>query len=100
MNENQNNQVKQEAPKSRFGLQEKHTVEGIEYTFQFPGVKATIDLLDRCRNGFGNVVDGSYYEEIMEHVIVSPKVDWEYWDENGGLREVMNLADRFLGRQL
>lgn len=91
---------KQSARKITFGTQEKHTVEGVEYTFQFPGVKATIELLDRCKNRFDNVIDSAYYEEIMENVIVEPKVDWDYWEEHAGLREVMALADNFLGRAL
>lgn len=86
--------------KITFGTQEKHTVEGVEYTFQFPGVKATIELLDRCKNRFDNIVESAYYEEIMENVIVDPKVDWDYWEEHAGLREVMALADNFLGRAL
>lgn len=96
----ENKQVQKEERKSKFGLQEKHKVAGVEYTFQFPGVKATIELLDRCKNHFGIVVDSAYYEEIMENVIVDPKVDWEYWETHDGLREVMALADNFLGRQL
>ncbi|NMH83268.1 hypothetical protein [Heyndrickxia coagulans] len=91
---------KQSTGKITFGTQEKHTVDGVEYTFQFPGVKATIELLDRCKNRFDNVVDSAYYEEIMENVIVEPKVDWDYWEEHAGLREVMALADNFLGRAL
>ncbi|MFJ8245176.1 hypothetical protein [Peribacillus asahii] len=93
-------QNQEEVKTSKFGLQEQHTVEGVEYTFQFPGVKSTIELLDRSRNGFNNVVDSAYYTEIMEHVIVSPRTNWEYWDKHDGLREVMHLADNFLGRQL
>ncbi|MED4933992.1 hypothetical protein [Heyndrickxia coagulans] len=91
---------KQEVKQSKFGKQEKHKVAGVEYTFQFPGVKATIELLDRCKNRFGNVVDSAYFEEIMENVIIEPKTDWDYWDTHDGLREVMELADNFLGRQL
>ncbi|KZM54909.1 hypothetical protein A3Q35_13195 [Aeribacillus pallidus] len=100
MSENNKQVQKEEVKQSKFGKQEKHTVAGVEYTFQFPGVKATIEMLDRCKNRFGNVVDSAYFEEIMEHVIVDPKVDWEYWETHDGLREVMALADNFLGRQL
>jgi hypothetical protein len=94
-----NTNTKQQ-PVSKFGLQETHTVEGVDYTFQFPGVKDTIELVDRSKNRFGNIVDSLYYQEIMNNVIVSPKVDWDHWDTNNGLREVMALADNFLGRQL
>lgn len=87
-------------PKSKFGLQEKHTVGGVEYVFQFPGVKSTIELLDRCKNRFNNVVNSDYYPEIMDNVIISPKTNWDYWDTHDGLMEVMALADNFLGRQL
>lgn len=99
-NTTQNQGQVKERKQSKFGLQEKHTVAGIEYMFQFPGVKSTIELLDRSKNAFGNVVDSTYYEEIMENVIVIPKVDWDYWDTHDGLREVMAKADNFLGRQL
>lgn len=95
----ENKQVQKEQV-TKFGKKEKHKVAGVEYTFQFPGVKATIELLDRCKNRFGNVVDSAYFEEIMENVIIEPKTDWDYWDTHDGLREVMALADNFLGRQL
>lgn len=94
------NKSVEKQPTRKFGLQEKHTVSGVEYTFQFPGVKATIDMLDRSKNRFDNVVDSAYFQEIMDNVIVEPKTDWDYWEEHDGLREVMALADNFLGRQL
>lgn len=85
---------------SKFGKQEVQTIEGVEYTFQFPGTRKVQEMLDEAsqRGSFSNT---KYHEDIMEHVIVKPLgVNWEYWDENEGYREVMALADNFLGRQL
>ena len=85
--------------KNKFGKQEKQTAGGVEYTFQFPGTRKVQEMLDgaKVRGAFSDTV---YNEQMMEHVIVSPKVDWDYWDEHDGYREVMDAADRFLGRLL
>ncbi|USK71764.1 hypothetical protein [Peribacillus asahii] len=92
--------TKEEVKVSKFGKQEKHTVKGVEYTFQFPGTRKTQEILDAAKV-YGGFSDTKYHEDIMEHVIISPLgVDWNYWDENDGYREVMTLADNFLGRQL
>jgi len=100
MAENYQNQGQaKEEKQSKFGLQEKHTVEGVEYTFQFPGTRKTQEILDDS-SGKGSFSNVKYHEDIMEHVIVNPRTTWDYWDENAGYREVMTLADNFLGRQL
>lgn len=84
---------------SRLLYEEKETVEGIEYTFQFPGTRRTQQILDRSRMT-GAFSDEVYNDFIMKEVIVFPKTDWDYWDTHKGYREVMNAADRFLGRNL
>ena len=87
-------------PLNKFGKQEKHTVADVEYTFQFPGVRKAQQILDNSKGPANIFVDEAYHTQLMENVIVLPKVDWDYWDENEGYREVMALADNFLGRLL
>lgn len=87
-------------PFNKFGKQEVHEVSGTEYTFQFPGVRAAQQILDNSKGPAGIFVDETYNKQLMETVIVSPKTNWDYWDEHEGYREVMALADNFLGRLL
>lgn len=87
-------------PLKKFGRQEKHTVGEVEYTFQFPGIRKAQQILDNSKAPGGIFVDEAYNTQLMESVIVAPRVDWDYWEENDGYREVMALADNFLGRLL
>lgn len=90
----------EKTPMKKFGKQEKKEVGGIEYTLQFPGVRATQRMLDRSKQPGGVFNDEAYHTQIMEQVIVEPKVSWDYWDEHEGYRELMADADNFLGRLL
>lgn len=71
-----------------------------KYTFQFPGVRRTQELIDEAKNVAGIVEDKKYNEALMKHVIVEPKVSWDYWDDHEGYRRVLEAADRFLGKLL
>lgn len=77
--------------------QKKVTIGGIEFTFQFPGVKTALEISDRSRDRNGNLLTVPYYEQIMEHVIVNPRTDWDFWDDNVDIvEEVFGQAIRFL----
>lgn len=84
-------------PLNKFGKQEKVTVAGIEYTMQFPGVRRAQQILDSSKGPAGIFFDEAYNTKLMEEVIVEPKIDWDYWDEHEGYRELMDEADTFLG---
>ncbi|MGE7621692.1 hypothetical protein ACQKMD_01195 [Viridibacillus sp. NPDC096237] len=81
---------------SKFGKQKTEEVEGVKYTLQFPGTLVVQEMLDYAKTQ-GSFKQTLYSEQIMEHVIASPQTDWDYWDKNDGYREVMDLADSFLG---
>ena len=82
---------------NKFGKRGTHTEAGIEYAFQFPGTRKTQEILDIAKSP-GFFSDKLYNEQLMEHVIVNPSnINYEYWDEHDGYREVMAAADRFLG---
>ena len=67
-----------------------------EYLFQHPGVRGGVQLRGRSKDAMGNLDEEKYYEEIMKKVIVSPKTNWDYWEENEGFQEVMKEASTFL----
>lgn len=81
---------------AKFGTQKKVTVGGVEYTLQHPGVKRAIDIVDETVRDNGNPKVTALYENYMKDVIVDPKTDWDYWEENEGLQEVMNEVSTFL----
>lgn len=88
-------------PLRKYGQSEDHTVAGIDYTFQFPGVRHAQRIIDAAKIGPNTYSDEAYNSAIMSDVIVKPaNIDWDYWEEHDGYREVMALADNFLGRLL
>lgn len=90
----------EKTPLKKFGAQETFEVEGAEYTLQFPGVRKAQQILDASKMVNNVYNDEAYNTQLMDLVIISPKVNWDYWDEHAGYREVMQKADNFLGRLL
>jgi hypothetical protein len=78
------------------GTQKTITVNEVEYTLQHPGVRAGVQIRGRSKDATGHLDEEKYYTELMKHVIVQPKVDWDYWEENEGFLEVMKEASSFL----
>ncbi|KZE68059.1 hypothetical protein AWM68_17215 [Fictibacillus phosphorivorans] len=80
------------------GATETVTVEGIDYTLQHPGVRAGVQLRDRSKDMNGNMVEEKLYSELMKHVIVEPKVNWDTVEEigNAAFTELMKEASTFL----
>lgn len=72
------------------------TKEEKVYLFQHPGVRMGVQIRDRSKDQFGNLIEEKYWEQLMQHVIVKPKTDWDYWEENDGFMEVMKEAANFL----
>lgn len=72
-------------------------VEGKKFILQHPGARASVQMRDRCKNRFGQIVEEKLYSEIMQHVIVEPKVSWEYFDEHPEIfDELMEKALLFI----
>ncbi|MCM3598716.1 hypothetical protein M4D55_23435 [Metabacillus idriensis] len=67
-----------------------------EYTLQHPGLREGVRLRGRAKDQFGNVDEEKLFDELMKHVIVSPKTTWDYWEENEGYTEVLKAATTFL----
>ena len=63
--------------------QAKVEIEGKEFILQHPGARAATQMRDRCKNKNGHLHEENFYSELMKHVIVQPKVDWDYFDQEG-----------------
>lgn len=74
------------------------TIDEKEYVLQHPGVRAGVQLRDRAKDINGNLVEEKFYDELMKHVIVSPRVSWDTADEmgNAAFNELMKEASTFL----
>lgn len=86
---------------NKAGSQKEHTIklengEEVTYLFQHPGVREGVKIRGRAKDQFGTMDEEKYYEELMKHVIVQPKTNWDYWEENEGFLEVMKEASSFL----
>ena len=89
---------------AKIGTQKKVTIEGVEYTLQHPGHREAARIDDRIQLQGGMVSTEKYAEELFKHVIVDPKVSWEYFDGNeekgieahDGYDELIKEASSFL----
>ena len=61
--------------------QRTEEINGTKYTFQFPGLRAVNEITDRSKNEHGVVQQTKIQEELFKHVIVEPKVSFDYFDE-------------------
>lgn len=81
---------------AKIGTQKQVTVEGTEYTLQHPGTREYLRIQDRIQEGTGIPSNEKLAEEIFKHVIVEPKVNFDYFDENDGFEELFKEATTFL----
>lgn len=77
--------------------QKKFTSQsGKDYVFQFPGIRSITKINDRIKNKYGVTSDEKLAEEMMSHVIVEPKVSFEYFGEDySEFSEVIQAAYMF-----
>lgn len=73
------------------------TVKGKKYTLQHPGARWYLGLTDRCKNKHGVLQTEKYTEEILENVVVDPKVSMDDFDDAlGEMMELVGKAESFL----
>lgn len=73
--------------------QRTEVVNGREYKFQGIPVRHRVKFRDQAKNKHGVVNEEKYYELLMKHVVIEPKVDWEYFDEHDeDFEEVIKIA--------
>jgi len=74
------------------------TQKGQKYVFQHPGLRESFRMRDRAKTETGTSSE-LLYSEFMEHVVFTSdggRVNWDHFEENGGLSEVMKAAAQFL----
>ncbi|AKG05814.1 hypothetical protein AAV35_012675 [Salimicrobium jeotgali] len=81
---------------AKLGAKKEVEVEGVTYTFQHPGTRAFAQIQDRIQVEGGKMSSERMSEELFKHVIVEPKVDFDYFDEHDGYEEVITEAMSFL----
>lgn len=78
--------------------QQKIKVEGKQYTLQHPGAFWYLEMKDRCKNLHGVLMESKYTREILDHVVVQPKVTPEDFGEDiVALTTLVNEVESFLG---
>lgn len=81
---------------AKIGTKKQVEIEGTEYTLQHPGTRAYTQIQDRIQREGGKMSSEKLAEELFKHVIVEPKVDFDYFDEHDGFDEVIEEAMTFL----
>lgn len=77
--------------------QEKRTINGVEYTFQSIPFYSYLQLVDRHKNKNGIVQQAPYIKELIEHVVVDPKVSVHDFDDDfEAAVELVNEIEGFL----
>lgn len=73
------------------------TVDGVNYLLQHPGARWYLKLMDRCKNANGTLLTEVYTDEVLENVVVNPKVTIETFDQNiGSLNKLVQEIESFL----
>lgn len=64
------------------------TVEGKDYTLQKLPVRAGLEVRQNCRTN-GDIDDIKFYEQMLEHIVVAPKMKLDDFDDIGHLEKLM-----------
>jgi len=68
---------------------------GNTFVFQFPGIRAVTKINDRIKNKFGVPQDERLAEEMLEHIVVEPKMKMDDFKSFAEFSEVVQEAYRF-----
>lgn len=69
--------------------QKKIKLEGVEYTLQKLPAMEALKLRSRCKDKQGNPDEIKLYGELLEHVVVIPKVTIDDFEDVADLEELM-----------
>lgn len=77
--------------------QKKVTIDGVDYTLQHPGARWVMQMTDRTTGPNGFPLAEKTTDEILEYVVVSPKVTIDDFDDDfQGLQQLVSEAQAFL----
>lgn len=89
---------------TKYGKQEKWVYtdkngKDWEYTFQYPGMRTTMEMLDSSRMPNGLVSRTALADLLLENVVIEPRnLTIDDFDERPGMNELVDAADEFLGQ--
>ena len=75
-------------------MAEKVKIKGKEYTFQKLSAREWIRLRKRCTKN-NNFDEEKFIDELLEHVVVDPKITMDDFEDYGELEEVVAEATNF-----
>lgn len=71
-------------------------VGGKDYVLQHPGAKWYLECSDRCKNRNGVMLTSKYTEEMLENVVIDPKVTLDdFGDDLQAVEELLNEMEKF-----
>lgn len=71
-------------------------IGGKEYVLQHPGVKWYLECTDRCKNRNGVMLTAKYTEEMLENVVVDPKVTLDdFEDDVAAVEQLLAEIEKF-----
>jgi acetyltransferase-like isoleucine patch superfamily enzyme len=72
--------------------------EGGRVVLLHPGARWYLKLMDRCKNNAGVLMVEPYTQELLENVVISPKVTIDDFDDKlGVLNRLTSEVESFLG---
>ncbi|GBF73052.1 hypothetical protein PA598K_01337 [Paenibacillus sp. 598K] len=75
------------------------TKSGKEYKLQHPGVRAVTKITDRIKNKHGIPSDERLAEEMLQYVVVEPKMRLDDFDSYAEMTEIVGKAFAFITGQ-
>jgi hypothetical protein len=75
------------------------TKSGATYMLQHPGVRAVTKITDRVKNKHGVPSDERLAEEMLQHVVVEPKMRIDDFESYAELTEVVGKSFAFITGQ-
>lgn len=75
--------------------QKKVKIGEKEFTLQYPGARWYLQLQDRVKTRNNNIQQERYVDELLEHVVVDPKVTADDFRNVGHLETLINEIERF-----
>ncbi len=75
--------------------QKKVTVDGVSYTLQKISPREWSRMRERCKNRNGQLIEETFISEVLEHIVVQPRVTMDDFEEWVDLEDLVDQAISF-----
>lgn len=89
-------QIKDE-DKTNSATAEDHDGNEVEYKLKYPGLKRQYSMVEESLTVNRSIAMAEFNKQLMQHVIVSPNIKFDYWDHHDGYQKIMEEGNVFLG---